>query len=79
MQNIYYINLLNGEVFPSGGAASFGVLTIFGSLGCAIGPWTAGIVSDYYGLRSGQLIGLFFALLFVVIIIVFSRKHVRAG
>jgi len=69
---------LNGEVFPLGGAASFGLLTISGSLGCAIGPWTAGVVSDIYGLRNGQLIGLFFALLFVIMIIVFNKKHIRA-
>ena len=25
----------------------FGLLAIFGDVGAAIGPWTAGIVSDY--------------------------------
>lgn len=32
--------------FPKGGTAMFGMLAIFGDLGCAFGPWLAGVVSD---------------------------------
>ena len=32
--------------FPNGGAAMFGVLAIFGDIGCSVGPWLTGIVSD---------------------------------
>lgn len=30
----------------SGGAAMFGVMAVFGDLGCSLGPWLTGIVSD---------------------------------
>lgn len=32
--------------FPKGGAAMFGVMAIFGDIGCSLGPWLAGVVSD---------------------------------
>ncbi len=32
--------------FPKGGTAMFGMLAIFGDLGCAFGPWLAGMTSD---------------------------------
>lgn len=32
--------------FPNGGAAMFGVLAIFGDLGCSVGPMLTGIISD---------------------------------
>lgn len=34
------------ENFPNGGAAMFGVLAIFGDLGCSVGPMLTGIISD---------------------------------
>ena len=32
--------------FPKGGAAMFGVMAIFGDVGCSVGPWLAGLISD---------------------------------
>mgnify|MGYP001333696560 CR=1 FL=1 len=32
--------------FPTGGAAMFGVLAVFGALGAAVGPWLAGALAD---------------------------------
>lgn len=32
--------------YPKGGTAMFGVLAICGDLGCSIGPWVTGLVSD---------------------------------
>lgn len=32
--------------FPHGGAAMFGMMAIFGDIGCSSGPWLAGAVSD---------------------------------
>jgi predicted MFS family arabinose efflux permease len=32
--------------FTNGGAAMFGVLAIFGDLGCSVGPMLTGIISD---------------------------------
>lgn len=36
---------LAGERFPGGGTPLFGTLAIMGDIGCAVGPWMAGIVS----------------------------------
>ncbi|MEN6479309.1 MAG: MFS transporter [Anaerolineales bacterium] len=37
---------MTAEAFPTGGTAMFGVLAIFGDVGCSLGPWVAGVVSD---------------------------------
>ncbi|MHB9032030.1 MAG: MFS transporter [Anaerolineae bacterium] len=34
------------KAYPLGGTAMFGVLAIMGDLGCALGPWLAGVVTD---------------------------------
>lgn len=38
---------LTAARIPKGGTLMFGLLAIFGDLGAAFGPWTAGIVSDF--------------------------------
>ncbi len=35
-----------GEDFPKGGAAMFALLSVMGDIGCSVGPWIAGAVSD---------------------------------
>ena len=35
-----------GSTFKAGGTAMFGVLALFGDLGCSLGPWLTGVVSD---------------------------------
>ena len=37
---------MTAERFPMGGTALFAILAVMGDLGCSIGPWVAGIVSD---------------------------------
>lgn len=37
---------LASKNYPRGGTAMFGVLAIMGDLGCSLGPWIAGLVSD---------------------------------
>lgn len=37
---------LTSAQFPAGGATMFGLLAIFGDLGCSISPWLTGLVSD---------------------------------
>ncbi|MDR2932646.1 MAG: MFS transporter [Oscillospiraceae bacterium] len=37
---------LSAARFPMGGTAMFGILAMCGDLGCASGPWLAGIVAD---------------------------------
>jgi fucose permease len=37
---------LSAKKFPMGGAGMFGILAIFGDLGCSFGPWTSGLISS---------------------------------
>ena len=37
---------MTAERFPLGGTAMFAILAMSGDVGCSIGPWLAGIVSD---------------------------------
>jgi fucose permease len=37
---------LSAARFPRGGTAMFGILAISGTLGCSLGPWLTGLVSD---------------------------------
>lgn len=48
---------LTSRKYPGGGTAMFGMLAIFGDLGCSVGPWVAGIISDT-AQRSSKLIEL---------------------
>ncbi len=48
---------LTSEKYPGGGTAMFGILAIFGDLGCSVGPWVAGLISDY-SQKSVSLVGL---------------------
>lgn len=41
--------------FPLGGAAMFGVLAVLGDVGCAVGPWMAGLVADAAASSTGAL------------------------
>lgn len=38
---------LSSAKFPRGGTLMFGILAICGDIGCSIGPWIAGMISDY--------------------------------
>lgn len=44
---------LTSAAFPRGGTLMFGILAIFGDIGCSAGPWIAGIISD--GVTTGKL------------------------
>jgi len=46
---------LNAEYHPNGGAAAFGIMSIAGALGCSVGPWLVGVISDYAILASESL------------------------
>ncbi len=41
--------------FPTGGAAMFGLLAVFGALGAAIGPWLAGALADATATTGSRL------------------------
>lgn len=38
---------LTSASYPKGGTTMFGILALMGDLGCSIGPWLAGFVSDF--------------------------------
>lgn len=44
---------ISSAAFPRGGTLMFGILAICGDLGCSIGPWLAGKISDNVQ-RTGQ-------------------------
>ncbi len=48
------LSLTSGEI-PHGGASMFGALAFFGDVGCSIGPWIAGLVSDGAKLNAVRL------------------------
>lgn len=48
---------LAAEKYPKGGTVMFGMLAIFGDIGCSFGPWLAGAVSDI-AKKSDNLIEL---------------------
>lgn len=37
---------LTAAVYPKGGTAMFGVLAVMGDVGCSVGPWLSGLISD---------------------------------
>ncbi len=38
---------LTSAAFPKGGTAMFALLAVMGDVGCAVGPWITGVVSDF--------------------------------
>ena len=36
----------SAKCYPKGGTAMFGILAICGDLGCSVGPWMTGLVSE---------------------------------
>jgi MFS family permease len=81
---------LSSSRFPLGGAALFALLALMGDLGCSLGPWTAGALTDLaasekgvFGkpgsllgspLQTGILVCIVFPLVFVIAVLAF-RKH----
>ncbi|HEX2926765.1 MAG TPA: MFS transporter [Ruminiclostridium sp.] len=77
---------MTSEKHPGGGTAMFGILAIFGDLGCSVGPWLAGLISDLsqksdklvaigriYGLNTQQVglkTGIFAATVFPFLMII---------
>lgn len=74
---------LTSATYPRGGTALFAMLAVFGDLGCASGPWLAGMMSDLAeatasiqmdSLKFGVLMGTFFPLLMLVLLLVTRKK-----
>ena len=73
------------KLFPRGGTPLFAMLAVFGDLGCATGPWLAGVVSDivretsisFDPLKFGILTMAVFPVTMIVTIAIISRKKVN--
>ncbi|MFI3237085.1 MAG: MFS transporter [Lachnospiraceae bacterium] len=54
--------------FPLGGTAMFGIMAVFGDIGCSAGPFLAGVVADNSngGLNAGFLFATIFPLLMIL-------------
>ncbi len=74
--------------FPLGGALMFGVLAIFGDLGCAAGPYISGVISSYVSkyqinilagedvsLKIGLLFGTVFPLILLICLLVSKTNN----
>ncbi len=58
--------------FPAGGAQMFAIMALSGDMGCAMGPWVSGLISDFVtGINAGNpaadQIGLKWGILFGVL------------
>lgn len=78
---------LTSAAFPKGGATMFGVLAIFGDLGCSVGPWLSGVISDFgknmassnvnpeaVGLKLGLGFGTIFPIVLLICLAIYMRK-----
>ena len=73
------------KLFPRGGTPLFAMLAVFGDLGCATGPWLAGVVSDmvretpisFDPLKFGILAMAVFPVTMIITIAVIARKKVN--
>lgn len=75
---------MTSATYPRGGTAMFALLAMFGDLGCAGGPWLAGMMADMAkatpaigmdSLKFGVLMGTFFPALMLVLLLVTRRKR----
>jgi fucose permease len=66
---------LSSARFPLGGAALFAVLALMGDLGCSLGPWIVGLVTDAAGasLQAGILVCIVFPVVFLVTVLKSKR------
>ncbi len=70
------------KIFPRGGTPLFAMLAVFGDLGCAFGPWLAGVVSDgvrassidFDPLKFGLAIAVIFPVTMIITIAILSKK-----
>jgi MFS family permease len=77
------LSLASGR-FPNGATALFACLALAGDLGCSVGPWLTGFVSDtvqaavnneQIGLKAGILAGAVFPLIMLIgLLITYKRK-----
>jgi len=71
---------------PEGGTAMFGILAVFGDVGCSLGPWLTGLVStavmagrtgqavEQAGLKAGLMAAILFPVLMIVGLLTMKEK-----
>lgn len=59
---------LASKQFSFGGTAMFGIMAVFGDIGCSAGPWLSGMIADSseLGLRAGFLFATIFPILMIL-------------
>lgn len=72
------------QTFKTGGAAMFSMMALFGDIGCSLGPWLVGVISDATNgtigispLRFGILSAGIFPLMMLLGVIYFSSNRKR--
>ena len=69
--------------FKNGGTAMFGILALFGDVGCSVGPWLIGVVSQMsnsfgqvQALRNGVLAAIIFPVVMLLGTLVLQKKDI---
>lgn len=57
---------LTAQIIPKGGTAMFGIMAISGDIGCSLGTWTSGAVSESFGMRAGFVVCLIFPVILFI-------------
>ena len=74
---------LSAANFKRGGTAMFALLAMFGDLGCSLGPWLTGVMSDAAqssaaitmdSLKFGVLVGTVFPLIMLGLLVLLRRR-----
>ena len=62
---------LAAELLPKGSTAMFALLALGGDLGCGLGPYVVGVVSDSHGdsIKTGILYSIVFPVLLILLLI----------
>ena len=77
---------LAAREFPAGGAQMFAVMALAGDMGCSVGPWISGLISDFVaGVNAGNPIadqiglkwGIVFGAVFPIVMLVAMLFHRR--
>ena len=78
---------LSSERYKTGGTPMFAILALFGDLGCAAGPFFAGMMSGYAesisikmdGFKFGILAAVIFTLTMVILLSLYNHKKTTRG
>jgi len=65
---------LCSERFHGGGSAMFALMAMFGDIGCSVGPWLTGLVSDNSTLNTGILVSIIFPVMMLIGVAVFAKS-----